>query len=394
MKLVFFSLLMIVSLSSHADRSCDDSLSFCKGDIVLSGNSIRTIETVDDSGRVILKGTPSYRQKYTTANAISKIVKYHDESCGVEWRGELCEGDIVLSGNSIRTIEALDNSGRVVLKGTSRYRQTYTTANAISKIVKCHRELCKGDIVLSGNSIRTIKALDNSGRVVLKGTSRYRQTYTTANAISKIVTIEALDNFSHADRSCDNKLSPCEEGDMVLYGNSIRTIEALDNSGRVILKGTSRYRQTYTTADAISKIVECHDDFCGEDIVLSGNSFDTIEALDNSSHADRSCDNKLSPCEEGDKVLFHNSIRTIKALDNSGRVVLKGTSRYRQTYTTADAISKIVECHGELCEGDIVLYGNSIRTIEALDNLGRVVLEGTVVYLRKYTTTDSVSLVR
>ena len=177
MKLVFFSLLMIVSLSSHADRSCDNKFSLCEGDIVLSGNSIRTIKALDNSGRVVLERTFGYYTKYTTANEISKIVKCHDG---------FCEGDIVLSGNSIRTIEAVDNSGRVVLERTFGYYTKYTTANEISKIVKCHGEFCEGDIVLSGNSIRTIEAVDNSGRVVLERTFGYYTKYTTSDSISLV----------------------------------------------------------------------------------------------------------------------------------------------------------------------------------------------------------------
>ena len=98
---------------------------FKKGDKVLSGNNVRIIESVDDTGRIVLRSDrDGHSQDFVRAAEISLIVDSF---------GAFKKGDKVLSGNNVRTIESVDNTGRIVLRSDrDGHSQDFVRATEIS----------------------------------------------------------------------------------------------------------------------------------------------------------------------------------------------------------------------------------------------------------------------
>jgi len=92
----------------------------------------------------------------------------------------------------------------------------------------------------------------------------------------------------------------------------------------------------------------------------------------------------------GDQVLFKDTMRTVEAVDNTGRIVLQRTTGYFRSYTTNQEITKIVPSFDDYKPGDQVLFKDTMRTVEAVDNTGRIVLQRTTGYFRTYTTNKQI----
>lgn len=175
MKKIFTALLVLVATQTSVFARCGAAL--CSGDLVLKGNTIRTVEFFAGNGQVVLAEDRKYYRTFTNMSYISKIV---------QCQGKFCTGDKVLKGDTIRTIEYLDNTNRVVLAEDSKYYRTFTSAAYISKVVECFGQYCMGDTVLKGNAIREIELLDDTGRVVLKEDNKYYRSFTRTQYISMI----------------------------------------------------------------------------------------------------------------------------------------------------------------------------------------------------------------
>lgn len=242
-KLIVGSLLFTLSATAFAQSCLESSDAICRGSLVMHGDSIRKVEAVDNSGRVVLEENTNYYRTFTNKNEVSKVVQ-----CYVDF----CKGDKVLHGDSVRTIEAVSNKGKVALQETTQYYRTFTTVSNISKVAECEKGLCVGNKVIHGNSVREIESLDSKGRVVLKENMQYYRTFTRAKEVGKIV--NCYDSFC--------------SGDEVLHGNSIRKIEFVDNKGRAVLKETMQYYRTFVSLSDISMVQEC-DTFDARDRSLS-----------------------------------------------------------------------------------------------------------------------------
>ena len=141
MKQIFIALLMLMSLSALASNksslyleieslsiNCQSNDRICKGDLVLHDDSIRKVELVDNTGRVVLKEDSRFYRTFTRASDISKVVS--------KYRG-FKSGDKVLYRDSIRVIELVDNTGRVVLKEDSNDYRTFTNRRNITMVEEC-----------------------------------------------------------------------------------------------------------------------------------------------------------------------------------------------------------------------------------------------------------------
>lgn len=151
---------------------------FTKGMSVFHGNTIRTIMAVGSGDSVVLQGTYSYNQVTVSKSSITPLVNSH---------GGYSINDVVFYNDTIREVQHLDNTGRIVLKGTYSYNQAFTTSNNVSLSVKSFRNLKVGDQVLYNGIIREIQYLSQTGRAVLKGTYSYNQTFTTVKNLEKVL---------------------------------------------------------------------------------------------------------------------------------------------------------------------------------------------------------------
>jgi hypothetical protein len=144
---------------------------------VMYNDTIREIMAVGAGETVILKGTSSYYQKNVTRRDVTPLVQV---------QGNLQVAAQVMYNDTIREILHLDNTNRVVLKGTSSYYQKFVNAHEVSLIVSQYMGLRAGDRVLYNGVIREVLMVAMSGRVVLKGTSSYYQKVVNASELEKM----------------------------------------------------------------------------------------------------------------------------------------------------------------------------------------------------------------
>ena len=122
--------------------------------------------------------------------------------------------------------------------------------------------------------------------------------------------------------------------------------------------------------------------------------FTLLMIISFSSHAQQqACNNEFDLCK-GDQVINNNSIRIVRSVNNEGRVVLEEDSSFNISFTTADKVSRLVECHGLFCKGDEVFHGNSIRIVELVDKEGRVILEEDSSFTRTFTAVSFISMIK
>ena len=167
----------LLSGSAFSQRCHSNSSMLCEGNTVLHKDTVRTVEGVDDTNRVILAEDSKYYRTFTTIDQVSKTLRCHQD---------LCRRDSVLSGDTIREVELLDNKGRLVLEENSKYYRTFTRRGKVSKVVNCFGRFCVGDEVLRGNTTREIEAVDDTGRVVLRENSKYYRTFSRSSEISML----------------------------------------------------------------------------------------------------------------------------------------------------------------------------------------------------------------
>jgi hypothetical protein len=169
--------LSLTSVTAFAQSCEDNARMLCAGNKVIHNNTVRTVEAVDDTNRVILAEDSSYYRSFTTKEQVAKTVR-----C----LGDLCRKDKVLKDNTIRTVELIGVNGQVVLAEDSSYYRSFSNLQAISKLVSCFGKYCEGDEVLKDNTTREIEAVDQRGRVILKEDSHYYRSFVTANQISML----------------------------------------------------------------------------------------------------------------------------------------------------------------------------------------------------------------
>ncbi|MBC7713727.1 MAG: hypothetical protein H7177_10325 [Rhizobacter sp.] len=147
------------------------------GDIVIYSETFRTVNSVTDDGLVILTGTYSYNQVVVRRAEVEKAFSNYIG---------LNSGNTVLYGNSIRTISYIGERGSLVLAGTYSVNQAVAKLGEYTRTVQSAGKYTVGDRVLYDNNIRTIQALDAGGRLVLTGTYSYNQAFVTVNQVSKV----------------------------------------------------------------------------------------------------------------------------------------------------------------------------------------------------------------
>ena len=151
-------------------------------------------------------------------------------------RTEFSSGDAVLHNGSVRFIESIDNSGKIVLRENCKYSRTFTDNRSVSLVVNSFNGFSVGDAVLHNDSVRFIESLDNTGRVVLRENCKYPRTFTDNRSVSPVV----------------NSFNGFSVGDTVIFENDVRVIKFLDNTGRVVLRESTKYYRTYTNSRSIS----------------------------------------------------------------------------------------------------------------------------------------------
>ena len=102
----------------------------------------------------------------------------------------------------------------------------------------------------------------------------------------------------------------------------------------------------------------------------------------------------------GDIVLQNESFRIVESVDPTGiRVVLKANQYYMRARMRSDEISLVVPSFGGYKAGDAIIYhpqtmkllwADSPRVIEAVDDTGRVVLAADEYFVRSYTRVESI----
>ncbi len=163
-----------------ADRAAGrtvESSTLGRGDTVIFGSSIRVVEYIADNGQVVLKEDNDYSRTVVARSSVQKALSY---SSG------LSKDNVVIFGTSIRVVEYLGSNGAVVLREDRDYSRTYTTKNNVNKTVASYGKLKITDRVLFGSSIRVVEFLDETGKVVLAEDNDYSRTYTTASNVSKV----------------------------------------------------------------------------------------------------------------------------------------------------------------------------------------------------------------
>jgi hypothetical protein len=211
-----------------AARAAVSPVEYEAGDIVLYGDSLRRIEALDNDGTVVLMPSEEYNHSYASVTEISKVVKAH---------GRFKMRDTVIHGGAIRTIEFLDNTGRIVLKATDEYNRTYTDTSAVSKVVKACGGYSVGDTVLHGESVRAIEFMGDVCVAGLKATDEYNLRFVHVSEVSKVV----------------SSFEGYRKGETVLYRGNSRTIEYLDNTGVVVLEKTGEYDRAFVSNFNIEK---------------------------------------------------------------------------------------------------------------------------------------------
>lgn len=153
----------------------------------------------------------------------------------------LIKGDVVLHRNTIRRVDFLAEGNQVGLAYEAySYDKIVVKRSDIEKAMTNYLGLKAGDQVFFGNTIRTVQYVGEKGTVVLAYVAyTYDTTYTSIDKVSRVVT--SYGRFS--------------KGDKVLYQGNIRTVENLDEKGRVTLAYVAyTYDQSFTTVDQLSKV--------------------------------------------------------------------------------------------------------------------------------------------
>jgi hypothetical protein len=143
---------------------------------VLHGNSIRVVEAVGTDS-VVLRGTYTHNQLTVRRSQVTMVVQGH---------GGFTVNATVLFGQQIRQIEALDNTGRIVLKATYTHNQTFVTSRDVSLVVGSHMGFRAGDRVIYGGTIREVQHVGHTGRLALKGTYTHNPVIVNIGDVEKV----------------------------------------------------------------------------------------------------------------------------------------------------------------------------------------------------------------
>lgn len=156
---------------------------------------------------------------------------------------ELKVNDIVIYKNSLRRVEFLVDGNKVGLAAAAyQYDQVVVSRNEVEKALQSFLGLNYRDQVFYGDTLRNVFYIGERGSIVLMSVAYvYDTTYTTVDKISRVT-------------SSYNKFN---RGDKVLYQGNIRTIENLDDNGRVTLASVAYvHDRTFTTVDQLSKVYQ------------------------------------------------------------------------------------------------------------------------------------------
>lgn len=147
------------------------------GDAVITANSVRIVEYVSDDGRAVLKANSDY---YSSTVAISSIQK-----AVPDYKGYYV-GANVLDGNSVRTVTHVGHKGALALASNSDYYAKISSVSSSTLVVSSYGGLKAGDKVIYNNVVRTVEYVDNTGRVVLASNSNYYRTFATSSTVSRV----------------------------------------------------------------------------------------------------------------------------------------------------------------------------------------------------------------
>lgn len=193
--------------------------------VVVSGGAVRNRhdEFRIEPAKLILQSSRVFPLRATVERQdIRKLVPSY---------GTLTPNATVLHGNTYRTIKFIAFNGEVILFPVEWSRNNKTNVNNVSRVVEdCHAGLCNGEIVLYNDQLRTIEALTDTGRVVLVADRWNAQEFTTNDMIFK--------------DGCNTDYDYCA-GDYIYYGGVSRRIEFITPSGHFVLAGESGHSRTF-----------------------------------------------------------------------------------------------------------------------------------------------------
>lgn len=151
-----------------------------KGDMVIHGSTLRLVEYTTDDQQVVL----SY-QAYLYNQSVARLNEV--EKCYKNLLG-FNEGSLVITNNTVRTVECVGERGQIVLKSVAySYNQTFTSVKNVGKTVSSYQKFSVGDKVLFKGNVRTVQYLDDKGNAVLQAVSySYNQDFATVAQLSKI----------------------------------------------------------------------------------------------------------------------------------------------------------------------------------------------------------------
>jgi hypothetical protein len=151
-----------------------------KGSLVIYGGNIRTVEYVTDKDEVVMSAVRyQFTQDVAPRTSVEKAMTSYKNYTA---------GNVILNGDTVRTLEYIGEFGTVVLKAVQySYTRDMVDSSRVSQGVASYKQFAVGDAVLYLNNVRKIAHLDQNGRVVLES-ERYKYTmdFTTASSISKI----------------------------------------------------------------------------------------------------------------------------------------------------------------------------------------------------------------
>lgn len=164
----------------QADLKNRTYMKLAKGSLVLYNNGVRTVEYVTDKDEVVMSAVRyQYSQEVAPRTSVEKaMTSFRNYS----------EGNTILNGDTVRTLEYVGEFGTIVLKAVQySYSREFVNSANVTQAVASYKQFTPGDKVLFQNNVRKILHVDQNGRIVLEGERyKYNMDFTTAASISKV----------------------------------------------------------------------------------------------------------------------------------------------------------------------------------------------------------------
>jgi hypothetical protein len=149
------------------------------------------------------------------------------------------KGDQVIhNGSSIRVVAATDTKGRIILAEGSEYYRTLARTNEVSKVIPSGFGLSKGSLVLISKDVRKVEAVSESGIIVLREDANWYQSFLPIDQMDPIV----------------GKFKDLKVNDEVILDDSIRSVEYLTKNGKVILREDRQYFRSIVSYEDVEKL--------------------------------------------------------------------------------------------------------------------------------------------